>query len=166
MKYSLTSLSKGNTKKCPWKIFCSSWRPRNLARGQQSYKHKALKQSDYRSQYCKRQNANRRPTDKLNDKPNETCYYCGKLGRGHKAPPKLRKQEFPGFGTICLELCGQSNHYEISCQSKDKPSNRDLPLKSARAGKQKVPSLALYAAAPTGTIPSTALPWTTTSTRT
>ena len=61
----------------------------------------------------------RRSSDKPHDKPNETCYYCGKPGHGHKALPKLRKQKCLAFGTVC-QLCGRSNHYETTRQSKDK----------------------------------------------
>ncbi|XP_048575650.1 uncharacterized protein LOC116619407 [Nematostella vectensis] len=49
-----------------------------------------------------------------------TCNYCGKQGHGVKAPPKIRKQECPAYGTTC-QLCGRANHVAIMCQNKDKP---------------------------------------------
>ena len=75
-----------------------------------------------RSQYRRKQTADRKPTDK----PNEACYYCGKLGHGHKASPILRKKECSAFGATC-QLCGRSNHVETACQSKDKPIRRRPP---------------------------------------
>ncbi len=74
-----------------------------------------------RSQYCntKHSDLRNRRTEKT-----ETCLYCGKQGHGHKAPPKTRKQECPAYGNIC-QLCGRANHLEATCQSKDRPINRN-----------------------------------------
>ena len=45
--------------------------------------------------------------------------YC-KPDHCHKAPPKVKKKEYPTYGTIC-QLCGRANHFEAMWESKEKP---------------------------------------------
>lgn len=66
-----------------------------------------------------------------NKKPDksEHCSYCGKMGHGKNAIPRIRQKECAAYGHTC-EICKKPNHFESVCRSKDK---KNLPEAGKRS---------------------------------
>ena len=57
---------------------------------------------------------------------NEPCSYCNKRGHGKSAPTRIRRHDYPAYGTI-FDKCGRQNHFASVCRSKGKPTRPQKP---------------------------------------